>query len=370
VRAAAALVAITTALAAGGCGGPKDWDDFRRQLDQRWCARQVHCGAVASGDTTRCGVPDPLIALSPATFDVGGAIRRGSMQFQTMDAQSCLDAVKDAPCDPTQAAIPLGRYCHGVATAQLPAGKACLDSVECQGGACVAPAASCAGQCIGWVPTNGACDPQSARGDPAHECDPTVHYCDPTGVCRKKKQPGESCLGDSECAFYFFCVGGKCSDPAQIDEGKSCSATSGPPCRAGLFCDGAHCVRDKAKGQPCGADGQCADGLGCAGGTCAGWLDTGASCSLASDGKSSACPATTACTAGSCQRTGQIVLGPEQLCMSTPTACAPGLVCLDNVCTYLAGVGGACRADAQCSAGLRCDSATTSCAAVSCSAAP
>jgi hypothetical protein len=355
------------AVAPSGCSGPKNYDDFRHQLDARWCDYQVRCGQLGASERQHCGVPPVLATLTAGRTDLGGAIRRGSVQFHPGNAQDCLDAVAHASCDPQQAALSLGRACHGIGTALLAVGHACLGSAECQGGACVSTQAGCGGTCVAWAPTGAAC--LALTADPTQACDPTVHYCD--GVCRKKKQPGDACPADVECAFDFVCVDGKCGDPPELAQGNACSGNTPPPCREGLYCnDASVCAPRVDRGQSCTSDLGCKDGLACIDQRCGSWLDVGAACTQLAGGGlvGSGCPQSTDCLQNSCMQAMPPPNGPDQPCGSQ-ASCSDGLHCSSGVCIYVSELGGGCANDTSCATGLRCDAKSGSCLPISCPAA-
>jgi hypothetical protein len=350
------------ALVVAGCGGPSSYDDFRRQLTGRWCDRQIRCGQLGASESAHCAVPPLLATVAPPGFEVSPSVGRGGLQFRTSNAQDCLDHVKSASCDEARAALTFARFCHGILGALVAVGGKCLDSVECQGGICVAPAPGCAGVCVAYAATGTSCSQDSTA--PQQSCDPTVHYCD--GVCKRKLQPGDACASDDACAFDSVCVDGKCADPPRLGAGAVCGAML-PPCQDGLFCDSTGvCASQKPRGASCVDAGACQDGLVCFGGKCAPWLDIGSACTTSSP---SGCPASESCIANSCAAVGNDRAGPDRAC-ATDGDCADGLWCQGHFCAYRIGVGGPCASDNGCATGLRCDPMSRLCSSVSCPAAP
>ena len=352
-------IALVAAL--GGCG-PSSFADFRGQLDTRWCARQIKCGAVGAGESQKCGVPAPLALIQVGSVDIVTAIAQHHMKFHPDNAEQCLDAVKSAPCDPAQAFGDFYRYCHGVVGANQSTGDACLGDEECVGGACVG--ADCGGHCVAYAPPGGACMPSGAA--PPMSCDPTVAFCD-GAVCQRHKQPGDACTDDGQCAFDYVCVANKCTDPVRLSEGDLCNVAEQPPCKDGLYCDETGvCAKLKSSGSDCARPNACADGLICVGYKCAPWVDVGGACT-ASTSMPTGCPASQACVAGSCA-SAMVKSGPGAGCV-TDDDCADSLYCNAGFCAHRGGIGAACTSDHECVGPLACDATLHQCRkAVSCPA--
>jgi hypothetical protein len=341
-------------LVAFGCG-PSSYTDFRVQLDNRWCARQIRCGQVGASEPQKCGVPDVLALTEAGSVDVTTAAANHKMLFHSDNASECLGAVKNAPCDPIQAAADLYRHCHGVVTANVPAGGDCLGDEECAGGVCVG--ADCGGHCVPYAAPGSACMPSGAP--PAMACDPTFAWCDGS-VCQVHKQPGDACAQDRECAFDYVCVVGKCDDPVRLSEGDACNAGAQPPCKDGLRCDETGtCVKPGVAGAACTRPTACSDGLACIAGQCAPWLDAGGACTMASATSASGCPATQACAGTSCVAMAK--KGAPNAACTVDDDCADRLWCNSGFCSHRSGVGAGCMSDHECISPLVCDSTTMRC---------
>ena len=344
---------VLTTLVAAGCG-IGSYDEFRAQLAARWCARQIRCGEVGGSDApSLCGVPAPLLLTVRGAVDVPVAIASHRMMFHPDNAAECLDAVKSAPCDATQAAADFYRHCHGVVTGAVANGGTCWGDDECLGGVCVAP--DCGGTCTPYASPGDACVPTG--GTPAMTCDPSVHYCAADGTCQHLGQKGAACAGDGECIFDYACVAGKCSDPPRLHPGDVCG-TNLPPCADGQYCDETGvCAPLLAAGEPCVRLDACKPGLACAGGTCATWLDAGAMCdaNAVNTGTATGCPATETCTDGACVTGGNPKVGPAASC-GQDVDCADGLYCRTEggYCDYVGGVNSPCQRDGECAKDLQC----------------
>jgi hypothetical protein len=356
---------LVVALALAGCGGIDSFDDFRRQLSARWCDRQIRCGEIGASESVTCAIPTPLGSIGPGIDDLPAGVARHALQFHGGNAQHCLDAVRDAPCDPDQADLAFRRWCHNIVSPLVQTGGACLDSLECQGGSCVVQ--NGCGQCVAWAPTGGVCD---GSGKPELTCDPTVHWCD-GGTCAQKKQPGSRCGSDVECVFDYVCVDGRCGDHPRIKEGDHCGPGQ-PPCRDGLFCDSTGlCTKLLAAGAGCSVPDGCQYGLVCVAGSCAAWSDVDGACTVANDPKAATgCPSTQRCVGGSCKLVDgqhETLAGPDRRC-NADSDCQRGLWCQGGLCAYRAGAGGGCLANDACVEQLTCDPTLRECSAtgVSC----
>ncbi|MDB4967862.1 MAG: hypothetical protein JWN44_3551 [Myxococcales bacterium] len=334
---------VILALALTGCG-PSSYSDFRDQLANRWCEREVRCGEVGGGESQKCGVPAVLALTIPGALDVVAAIGANRMRFHPDNAEECLKAVTNAPCDQSQAADEFSRHCHGVVGAKVEVDGDCFGSEECVGGVCVGD--PCAGKCVAYASPGSAC--LATGGKPAETCDPTVHYCD--GTCKRKKQADEACAGDGECAFDNVCADGKCKQPPRLGRDDVCGTRS-PPCEDGLYCDeSGSCQPLKSTGEACVRANACDDGLVCEAGMCATWLDLGGSCSATMP---SGCPSSQKCVAGSCVAA-DVKAGPISIC-SVDDDCADGLWCSMGYCLYRGGVNAPCTATHECLDGLECN---------------
>jgi hypothetical protein len=356
------LIALALNVLALGAGcNPSSYDDFRSQLQTRWCNRELRCGIVGRSETSHCGVSP--YALS-GSVDVGAAIGDGRMKFHPDNARECLSAIDSAPCDFGQAIPDFYRHCHGVLGPSVEVGGTCFGDEECVGGACIG--ADCGGTCVAFASPGAPC--RASGGTPGETCDPTVQFCD--GTCQRKRGQGADCTADEQCLFAFVCVDGKCADIPRVKDGDVCSAM-GPPCQDGSYCDGnGLCAPQLAGGQTCPTQQYaCSDGNTCIAGTCAPWLDTGGAC-VATVDNSGGCAFGVACSGGACGAT-PMGLGPLALCKADSDCgdflyCAPG-----GFCDYRGAINAGCQTDSACVTGLACDATLHLCRRpVSCPAAP
>lgn len=353
--------------AAGGCGGPASYDDFRDQVASRWCDRLVRCGQLGASEVSQCPAAPPLgLVTGGADLDIDAALDAGALQFHGGRAQRCLEAIKSAPCSVAQSALDFTRYCNAIVEPRLVPGKACRASQECLGGGCVETTVGCGGSCVAFAATGAACMPGAT--DPSLLCDPTVHFCGSDGTCQLQKSAGGACAGDTECTFDLACVAGKCADPPRGRAGQVCGG-SAPPCLDGLGCnENGRCVSRVGSGSACSADGDdCQAGLVCVGGKCSAWSDAGGACLVAASG-ASGCPATQTCVNSVCQPATTAVSGPGSHCTGDD-GCGDSLWCDGSLCSYRNGLGGSCRADDNCRGGLTCDTTSQTCVDPSCSSA-
>jgi len=345
-----------------GCG-IGSYGDFRDQLATRWCERQIRCGEVGGSDAQQhCSLPAPLFLTLRGAVDVPTAISAHRMLFHPDNAAECLEAVKEAPCDPAQASEDFVRHCSGVVTAGVATGGACWGDDECVGGRCVDP--DCGGTCVAFASPGGACVPDG--GTPDVSCDPSVQFCSGDGTCFRKETQGGPCASDDQCLFALVCAAGKCDDPPRVARGNACDGTL--PCADGLYCHAGICLPLGAPGDACDEADACQAGMTCIDGTCAPWLDAGAACMPNATSTAGGCPATQTCSAGACAPIATVKAGPLAHC-ATDDDCDDGLYCASgSYCYYVGGINAVCQSDHECEKDLQCVSgachtpATVSCA--------
>jgi hypothetical protein len=371
----------------GGCGGPSSYDDFRAQLAQVSCKRDVRCGVIGASEASQCALPQAALSLTQSgQEDVNAALKAGRLRFDSSGAQDCIDALDGAPCDQSALEERLTRRCNSVVHPNVGPGQPCFAAGECAGGYCQQTQFGCAGTCMAY-PSPGA--PCQLFGPPEMTCDPTSQYCGdphppdggvPDGgmggatVCIRQKQSGDACERDEECAFGLVCLG-TCQGLPRLHQGDLCNAP-GTLCDDGVYCDTTgHCVGQKQSGTPCDAPGSCLDKLTCvgfqpspipntppmAGGTCRAWLDVGASCNPGSTMQPpliTGCPSDMTCNANATCMPYVTTprMGFHQPCSGAP--CGDGLVCDGAICQFAVGQGGACKTSVECAPGLTCLSAT------------
>jgi hypothetical protein len=375
------LLAVTL-LALAGCG-PGSYREFRDQLVGAACDRAERCGQVARGDRAHCGVDDVLRIFHdsisdhsvPGAIDVPGSIDGGRMRYDSVNAQSCLDAVSGAPCEPMLAARRIGLGCNAAVAAHTETDRPCWGDPECTGGVC-ARAAGCAGICAAYASYGDPCL-DSMLAPAAMRCDPTVAFCAPPSpgadpICQQKKPSGSDCTDTVQCSFNWTCRLGKCTDPKELSENEACGGTD--PCDDSTFCNPVtgRCEKHHRQGEACTSAYGCEDRLGCLGlatdgtgavltaGSCTPWLLPGAACSAPTATTISGCPDTTPCIADACTPIEMVAARDEDCSLKS---CGPGLACnAQKRCDFGSAVFGDCGGDRStlCDPSLTCMSTSTS----------
>ncbi len=209
-------------------------------------------------------------------------------------------------------------------------------------------------------------------------------------VCVAPPALGGDCSAWQPCGWGLVCDGGVCLRPAKDGEvctkaratctgldraclpaaagvercvplpdvGEPCApktwATSeGRRCQVDLYCNPTHsvCQKQTGRGQPCGAEAECAFGTDCIAGQCVEGRAVGDPCD---PDASWSCDLATWCNQGKCAAK----LGGGGACGNTPEACAAGLVCLQGKCTIGASLNSPCVVNADCALGLVCKALT------------
>ncbi len=321
-------------------------------------------------DRALCRVDDVLAifhdtAQDRATeeaIDIAGTLDTGRLRFDSLNAQSCLDAVRDAPCDDRIAKTRRQAACAAVVIPNTPTDRSCWSDLECTGGVCFR-APGCSGFCGPYASFGVACvdDPAAPLSG---RCDPTVGFCGSldsgaTPTCQRRKKDGEACAETRQCVSGRVCRGLVCVLPVEIDEGQPCGGET--PCHDSSYCDPSTllCARQHARAQVCNASRACKDGLGCLGlvevvpkdgmpvavqttGVCGDWLDLGAPCTDVEDGITG-CPASQRCVGRVCTQTSS-TSGYRDSCASR--ACGEGLGCdARQLCDYKLALFGDCGGD-------------------------
>lgn len=369
------LWTLVLALGVVGCG-PSSFEDFRTQAVQISCEQQLRCGLVGKSEKlTRCELPVEVFSLiqPDAVSDLIGAIKHGRMRFNSGGAQSCLDAMRSAPCEPTAAQQKLQRYCHNIVQPAAGIDTACDGPGECEGGSCRQTQFLCEGRCVAHPFPGSVCVPFGGR--PEETCDPTTQVClsdgadGGTGVftCRLRRQFGQPCTpGADECAFGFVCdEKGRCNDPPRLGRGAPCAAV-GTLCDDGVYCaPTGTCTGQKRNAEPCDNVIACENGLLCLGlqtaagqvtrpGECHGFVDLGGSCDPAADAFATGCPASQQCDpTGTCKSDGQPARAAYHEPCGGTVQCKNGLLCDGTVCQFPVGYNGACPTPV-CTSGLTC----------------
>lgn len=341
-------LAIAVALVAVGCGGDDDDDDgggpipieeLPGEIADVYCSGILPClGPLESfflngadcQETFTAQFEDQQVPRWQA------AIEAGTLVYHPEEARGCLDAFLDAGCDIPSTRTP--PECEAALEGTVALGGDCNDSLECEG----------ALYCHFENQCPGACDSLEAAGSP--------------------------CTDDGDCEDGLSCQGDECMAPA--GEGDACGGDGDPDCSLGLFCVGADegtsgaCQpvdelltgRDGDACDPIGGGPLCREGLSCildsvTPGTfepvflCAGAVASGAACK---PGFPDQCPDDEMCDADvdAGELDGTCISLPDdgEPCAGTTlgAGCAPGLSCIDNVCTQMARIGEACTTDDAC----------------------
>lgn len=265
------------------------------------------------------------------------AIEAGTLVYHADKARACLDAFAATGCDIPSTRTPA--ECEEALEGTVALGEDCNAGLECAG------VAYC------------------------H----FVNQC--PGTCEALEPAGATCVADDNCEDGLSCQGGNCQAPGA--EGDACGVGDDPDCTLGLICLGVDAeAQTSGTCQPIadvltGADGDacdpigggplCQEGLSCILDSvsptfepvflCAPPVGSGAACKA---GFPDPCPDDQMCDAD--PQGGQI----EGTCVSLPDAgepcvgallgvgCAPGLSCVEGVCTQIARIGEACTDDEGC----------------------
>jgi hypothetical protein len=363
------LVWLAVALACG-CG-PSSYDDFRTQLVKVACDYQVRCGIVGASERRHCD-PTVIPSVVPASAEEPDvAVKNGRMRYFSDRAQDCLDAIAGARCDPLSLSQRIALHCHNVIAPGAGPGQTCFGDGECEGGTCMQMGSTaCPGVCVAYPPLGTPCTAVPLT------CDPTVEYCGPGdsdagsgNVCLLRKQQGDACTQDAECAYGWQCVDGTCGPLPLAGADDACGGLA-PDCEEGLYCDATgHCVAQGKNGAPCFLEPACQSGLTCLGGnevtagTCEPWLDAGQTCTPGAMG----CPLSQLCDSASSTCVMQAPNYPVtygEAC-TQDADCYDDLYCLLGVCRFRVGLGASCTVDRACLSGLSCDPVARTCIAPS-----
>lgn len=279
------------------------------------------------------------------------------------DAVRCEDvggaSICTRPCDPTRprtscASIPhyaggestmvSGAYCRrtsgceGRCAPGAPGdridGESCGADTECSSVACADPGDGerrCLPPCRGGA---GSCPVGEACAAASGACG----YCVDAAIVNARRQLGEPCENDAECAEGSSCA----ADPAGSYCTHACNADG--ECAPGFHCESGRCARGARAilGEPCAEQTDCALGSFCVEQSGRGW------CSRFCDDGALHCPEGLECTTASASS----VCAPAGAILGEP--CADDSECLDGACE-----GGVCTrecdAEVACPIGFACD---------------
>lgn len=318
-------LSLTAALVA--CGNDSvSLGDLAGAYEDAYCARLVRCGRYISVDACKD-------ALQLSIDEITASVEAGRTSYDGEQAAACLDALRGASCDSTdadnRADVPA---CDNTFHGTVADGGVCFDSDECLSDSCNVP--DCGMACCQGV------------------CDPTVAVIPPAAI-------GQSCL-EVGCVDGAFCNGANICT-ALLAVGQACS---GNECTYGLYCtEAGTCADAPGRGQPC-PDGRCSDiGDRCdtaaAAPTCVALATRGQACPTGFAGLF-ACQGPLTCDATSltCQ-------DPPAVGQACTFLCATGAFCNDaNTCEADRAAGQPCGSNSECQSNFCDDSLATPVCAV------
>ncbi len=311
-------LSLSFAAALAGCGEDSvSLDDLANAYVDASCARLVRCGRYA--DVASCKASAQLDLA-----EIRASVDAGRTSYDGDKAAACLDALRGASCDVTdadnRADVPA---CEEIFRGTVADGGECFDDDECLSDSCNIPdcgMACCAGVCDPTV----AIPPPAAVGQSCAQVDCVDGaFCSETNICTALIAVGSPCSGGGECTYGAYCTeagtcadapgrGQPCPDGECSDIGDRCDTTlpaptcvalskrgdacpegfeglfacqapyrcdptaltcGDPPavgaactffCAAGAFCNDADvCEATKADGQPCTGSNECGNDSFC-----------------------------------------------------------------------------------------------------------
>jgi len=261
------VIATLLALSVAACGGDSvSPSQYAAESGRATCERFVRCGAF--GSVEACIELFGFDRNSPAALEV--AIKNGSVKYDGENAAECLDAARNASCNPgDKSARVLPSACDGDIRGTRREGDACFQDVQCASGRCDSPddcmMACCEGTCAPAAPPPAKVGQACGNGT---ACVADA-YCD-GALCQPLKAAGTVCSsspGHNECAFGLVCDGHPTTCHVPPNEGESDVTT---PCsRIGQFYDSSGtCKKMLAEGESCNPELllQCRLDLRCGGG--------------------------------------------------------------------------------------------------------
>ena len=310
---------LSFAAALAGCGEDSvSLNDLANAYEDAYCSRLVRCGRYV--DAASCKE-----ALQLSTAEILASVNAGRTAYDGDKAAACLDALRGASCDVTdadnRADVPA---CEEIFRGTVADGGVCFDDDECLSDSCSIP--DCGMACCAGV------------------CDPTVAITPPAAI-------GQSCL-------QVNCVDGAFCDDADIciallPVGSQCDG--GGQCTYGLYCsESGTCADAPGRGQPC-PDGECSDiGDRCdtaiAVPTCVALAKRGEACPPGSAGLF-ACQSPLRCS-----ETAMICEAPPAVGAACTFFCAAGAFCNDaDVCEAIKADGQPCTSSNECGNDSFCD---------------
>ncbi len=336
------------------------------------CAK---CSAAGTACESKC---DGSTQYCANAVPVGSCATRKTAGMACLNDAECLGLCQSSTCRSTT-----GQGC--AMTSQCVSGLHCASGGTCQLKKAKAAACTVADECS----TGMLCE-STTLGGTSKICCETATACNGAG-CMACKTDGTGC--ETKCGMVQFCkaatmmcqakgaLGAACMNSleclAGTCEGSVCKATTGQmcpggvgDCAMGLICDAGVCAGKKAKGGSCSATADCTTGL-----TCLATSPGGAAkvcCMAATCGENicEACAGTGEACVATCMTNQYCVAGMSMAAGMCAVKKLPGDVCVlggecaSGICdgTCRTASGGACPSTAFtfCVAGNYCDTTSTS----------
>jgi hypothetical protein len=257
------------------------------------------------------------------------SIKAGRVLFRPARFADCLADLKAFGCEVRSRRLP--QSCEDAIEGQVALHQACSIDYDCAGGA--------------------YCD----KGLTTETC---------PGSCSTPQPEGLPCKASAECDDHLVCIGGSCV--ALLKEADSCETSACPP---GLVCLGKPGSRKCQSlgayagklGDSCDAYGPlCQAGLVCesqsasnTAGTCKKPVAKDADCKRALPNE---CPSTQYCKSAQSSSIARAQPGEVGICTDLPPdggsckvlSCAPGTVCVNEICRAMKSLGDACTSADEC----------------------
>jgi hypothetical protein len=364
------------------------WQAFGDAL----CVTEIRCvGRFEAG--ALCPRPDSLLEfcggfchpwirqtdLHGRPAQIAAALAAGRSRYDSVAAASCLDSIRNGPCEWRPADEMLDVVCKSVFVGVAAQGSPCGHSLECQDGSyCNRTLSVCPGICTTRPAAGESCERVGEGATTDEQCQaglacslgpsmnetgqPTAVECGATKTC----ESGRVCLEDSTCS-PLLSSGASCGTMAALggsicDSDLVCTDSGGgnfaclpgqavnQACSPGTPCTpGAHCTVDGScqgvslPNEPCETNDNCPVGFACAQGRCAALPVSGEPCSDEMP-----------CLEGACRNGACELLADGEACQTELTSHDPcASACYNGeVCERL--LNDNCYADADCDSGRYC----------------
>lgn len=294
------------AILVAACDGAPDYGsaplaDYEQRLADARCAAGVRCGRYESDAICRAM---SLRALSP----IDAAVAGGALAYDPAEGARCLWATEHAACDDD---AEVASACAHVTRGLLATGATCRFAGECATGACLLE--TCTGCCGGTcTPADTTAPARRGEACAVARCE-AGSYCAADFVCRAPHGQGEACDARDACTDGLMCAGSPATCQPPPAAGEPCVATTLQCGADNLWCDRTTmtCRQRGFTGDACDPDyDSCADYLPCD-------------------------PITRTCV-------GAPIGAP------CGRGCAPGGVCIGDVCTAPQANGASCTDRREC----------------------